>query len=66
MDFSRLNKASAKSFNDQKALIKKLMQGRTVPCPHCGQPLQLHLPGSGQPPGIRCKKGCTDIALEFD
>ncbi|EKE73758.1 hypothetical protein [Gallaecimonas xiamenensis] len=65
MDFSGLNKKTAKSFNDQKALIKKVMSGRPMACPQCGKPLVLHPPGSAQP-GIRCAKGCTDIALEFD
>nr|WP_115719833.1 hypothetical protein [Gallaecimonas mangrovi] len=65
MDFSGLNKKTAKSFNDQKALIKKVMAGRSVPCPVCKGPLTLHPPGSSKP-GIRCAKGCTDIGLEFE
>ena len=65
MDFSALNKSSAKSFNDQKATIKKLMQGRAVACPICKQSIHLFLPHQSATPGARCDKGCTDIALDF-
>ncbi len=65
MDFHKLNKLTAKSFNDQKAIIKKVMQGKKVLCRDCGQPLRLVLPGGQEAPGIRCPKGCTDIELDF-
>ncbi len=67
--FADLKKKSAKSFNHQKALIKKLMAGRAIKCEHCNQPLMLVLPGkvdhSQEVTGIRCEQGCTDIALDF-
>jgi len=63
--FSELKKNSAKSFNDQKALIKKIMSGRDIQCEICGQPLFLNLPESSVKPGIYCKNKCTDINLDF-
>ena len=44
MDFSNLNKQSANSFHKQKNLLKKLMQGQLVNCPHCKQTIKLYLP----------------------
>ncbi|WP_025822649.1 hypothetical protein [Shewanella marina] len=70
IDFSTLNKSTAKSFNDQKNLIKRLFKGQTVACEQCKQPLQLTLPANknqlDNQHGIKCKKGCTDIQLEVD
>jgi len=65
VDFSKLNKSSAKSFNEQKATIKKLMQGREIKCAQCQQAIVLYLPEQSANPGARCAKGCTDIALDF-
>lgn len=64
MDFSALGKKSSQSFHQQKALIKKVLAGQQMPCPVCKQSLRVFPPGSDQP-GIRCPKGCTDIALDF-
>ena len=72
VDFSKLNKLTAKSFNDQKAIIKKVMQGREVKCKVCHKVLTLvpptrskssekNLPQSG----IYCPNGCTDIELDM-
>ncbi|MEJ6475999.1 hypothetical protein PQI63_16965 [Pseudoalteromonas piscicida] len=66
MDFSQLNKKSSKSFNDQKALIKKLSQGRVVNCTSCQQPITLTLnPESHNRAIARCQKGCTLIELDL-
>jgi len=65
MDFSNLNKQSANSFHKQKNLLKKLMQGQLVNCPHCKQTIKLYLPEDNVKPGARCAKGCTDIDLDF-
>ncbi|GIU19175.1 hypothetical protein TUM4644_06570 [Shewanella colwelliana] len=69
LDFSAINKTTAKSFNDQKNLIKRLFKGNTVMCEACHQPLHLVVPTekaqTGQY-GVFCKKGCTDIQLEMD
>ncbi|ATD08052.1 hypothetical protein SIO17_13460 [Pseudoalteromonas piscicida] len=66
MDFSQLNKKSAKSFNDQKALIKKLSQGRVVNCPSCQQPIALSLSQSTSNRAVaQCKQGCTFIELDL-
>lgn len=62
--FKTLGKLSAKSFNDQKALIKKVLSGRTVICKHCQQTLFFIEPNEDQPAVIRCQKGCTDIQLD--
>jgi len=63
--FSELKKNSAKSFNNQKTLIKKVMSGRLIKCETCGQQLKLVLPEQSDKPGIFCQKGCTDISLDF-
>ncbi|TWX67237.1 hypothetical protein ESZ36_13075 [Colwellia demingiae] len=63
--FAALQKASKESFFEQKKLLKQVMSGRTVPCSICKQPLKLYTPEEGVLTGIRCAKGCTDIALDF-
>jgi len=63
--FAALKKSSAASFNDQKALIKKVMAGRKVNCKTCNSELFIVLPEKSDTPGIYCKKGCTDISLDF-
>lgn len=68
IDFSKfeaLKKKSGKSFNEQKALIKKIMQGREVFCEQCNKALLLTLPEDKGVSGIRCAKGCTDIELDM-
>ncbi|NRA83033.1 MAG: hypothetical protein HRU22_04415 [Gammaproteobacteria bacterium] len=68
LDFSAINKSSAQSFHSHKNIIKKIGRGETVLCSTCQQPLTLITAQKGQPnliPGIRCKKGCTNIELEF-
>ncbi|MCW8832997.1 MAG: hypothetical protein OQK09_05175 [Colwellia sp.] len=64
--FSALQKKSKNSFANQRQLMKKVMAGQTVLCPACQQPLRLQTPEQGtENSGIRCKKGCTDIQLDF-
>lgn len=67
--FKALGKQSAKSFNDQKALIKKVLAGRTMTCEHCKQVIEFIDKKSKkeqvEPAVIRCKKGCTDIELDI-
>lgn len=77
--FSELQKQSKNSFANQKQLMKKVMAGQTVLCSTCQQPLCLLTPKQGntssnasgkssensESSGIRCKKGCTDIQLDF-
>ncbi|MEW6998315.1 hypothetical protein AADZ86_11470 [Colwelliaceae bacterium BS250] len=65
VDFSTLNKITAKSFNDQKATIKKVMQGRDIKCKVCHLSLALVTPQQSDKPGIFCPKGCTDIELDI-
>lgn len=65
VDFSALNKLTAKSFNDQKALIKKVMAGRIIMCTTCNKPLEVRLPSASDNPGVFCQKGCTNIELDF-
>lgn len=67
LNFSTLNKATAKSFHEQRNVIKNVCRGKTVLCPVCQQPLKLLVPGKKQldkPSGIRCDKGCTTIELD--
>jgi len=63
--FASLEKSSASSFQKQKAMIKKLLLGKKVNCPQCGQPLTVFTPDGQQAPGVRCNKGCTNISLDF-
>ena len=63
--FEQLKKSSARSFNDQKALIKKVMAGRQMKCETCGTAIRLVLPEDKGIAGIYCEKGCTDVALDF-
>ncbi|WOH39309.1 hypothetical protein RI844_08805 [Thalassotalea fonticola] len=72
VDFSKLNKLTAKSFNDQKAIIKKVMLGRQVKCKVCQQTLILIPPSNNKSEnknpnqsGIFCPNGCTDIELDM-
>ena len=63
--FSALQKASKDSFFEQKKLVKQVMLGKSVLCARCKQPLKLYTPEQDELTGIRCVKGCTDIALDF-
>lgn len=65
MDFSAINKTTAKSFNEQRNLIKRIGKGATVLCVNCQQPLTLSVSSDGQP-GVSCQKGCTEIGLEIE
>lgn len=64
MDFSNINKSSAKSFHVHKNIIKRLGKGDTVLCEECKTPLKLDVSEDGEN-GICCKNGCTLIALEL-
>jgi len=63
--FDELKKSSAKSFNQQKAMIKKVMAGRVVHCDTCGGVIKLVTPETSDNPGLFCAKGCTSIVLDF-
>jgi hypothetical protein len=64
--FDELKKTSAKSFNAQKALIKKVTAGRVIQCDTCGTQIKLVLPEQSESPGLYCDKGCTNITLDFE
>lgn len=63
--FSSLQKASKASFFEQKRMLKQITSGKTVLCKSCKQPLRFYTPEAGEATGIRCDKGCTNIALDF-
>jgi len=68
LDFSAINQSSTLSFKAQRNLIKKLGQGKRIPCDHCQQPLTLTALTAADAvdkTGVRCAIGCTNIALEF-
>ncbi|WP_440054319.1 hypothetical protein ACSLBF_15870 [Pseudoalteromonas sp. T1lg65] len=66
MDFSAVNKQSAKSFNEQKALIKKLSRGQSVLCKTCQSEIRVSLDHDNPNRAIaRCVKGCTHIELDL-
>ncbi|WP_371188336.1 hypothetical protein [Thalassotalea maritima] len=69
IDVSKLksfNKLTAKSYNDQKALIKKVLMGRVMNCQGCKQVIKFHEKQANNPAKIACTKGCTDIELDID
>ena len=63
--FSELQKHSKASFNNHKKMVKQMMAGKVVRCELCRQPLTLYTPEKNEYSGIRCDKGCTDVALDF-
>jgi hypothetical protein len=68
--FAELQKKSKNSFANQRQLLKKVIAGKTVLCSVCKQPLSLIVANHGvslnnEISSICCKKGCTDIQLEF-
>ncbi|WP_407644829.1 hypothetical protein [Flocculibacter collagenilyticus] len=66
LDFSTINKKTADSFHQQKALIKKVLAGKKVLCPTCKQALHLLPPEKHAQAGIACPKQCTLILLEME
>ena len=74
LDFSQVNDPSAKSFNEQKNLIKRVLKGSPTQCPTCSKPLTLQLPTNSKKAlkptdkaaGIYCAPGCTDIELDME
>lgn len=65
LDFSSINKSSAKSFNEQKNTIKKIGKGGTVLCNTCQKPLTLSVSSLGET-GLSCIQGCTNVELELE
>lgn len=66
MDFSKLNKKFANNFNNQKALLKKLLQGKTVNCETCSKPLTVTLNEHKTEFLVCCTAGCTQLTLEIE
>lgn len=64
MDFSALNKNAAKSFNQQKSLIKNVLAGKDIQCPTCSGKLNVTPTETGLV--LKCKKACTDINLDAE
>jgi hypothetical protein len=63
--FETLKKSSAKSYNDQKALIKKVLSGRDIACSQCKSLIGLVISEDKLTTRLMCAKGCTDIMLEL-
>lgn len=63
--FEQLKKSSAKSFNQQKHLIKKVMLGQKIPCEQCKQTIQIIKATQQTPLKLSCDNGCTDIELDL-
>ncbi|WP_336620310.1 hypothetical protein [Pseudoalteromonas umbrosa] len=65
IDITQFNKLRARSFNEQKALLKKLAKGQTVLCQTCGQAIFLNVAvKEGEKATAQCAKGCTHIELD--
>ena len=65
LDFSKINRSSSKSFNEQKSLIKKIGKGQTVLCCVCQKPLKLTVASKSET-AVYCENGCTKINLELE
>ena len=68
MDLSALKELqqnSKRSYNDQKAIIKKVLAGRLVNCKVCHLPLTFKVANQDKPAMICCEKSCTDIELDI-
>lgn len=63
--FDQLKRQSAKSFNDQKALIKKVLSGREVKCQQCRTIILFSFAHEQKPAQLSCKNGCTNIELDI-
>jgi len=61
---SSFNKATSKSFHQQKNFIKKVLAGKVSQCPVCKQALTIHLTEASEQSTISCAKKCTDIELD--
>jgi len=61
---SAFNKAASNSFHQQKNFIKNVLAGKITLCPICQQTLSVYLTEASTSSSIRCKKQCTDIALD--
>lgn len=66
LDFSVVNKETSDSFHKQKAVIKKVLAGKTLACETCQQVLVLVPKNQEGHAYINCKKGCTNIELEVE
>lgn len=64
--FSDLSKQKAKSFNQEKSYIKKVLNGRDVNCRECHKILEKHFIHNGTQLQLKCQQGCTDILLDID
>jgi len=68
MDLSALTllqRNSKKSYNDQKALIKKVLAGKNVLCVHCKQAINFQPADDVSQGVVSCKNGCTNIRLDM-
>ncbi|ESP91826.1 MULTISPECIES: hypothetical protein [Pseudoalteromonas] len=65
IDIAQFNKLRARSFNEQRALLKKLSKGQTVLCQTCGNAISLNIAvKEGEKAVAQCAKGCTHIELD--
>ena len=65
MDFSALTQRQSKRFNNQKAMVKKVLQGKSINCPHCEQLLNARVDEEKAEIEVSCKKLCTQLTLEL-
>lgn len=66
LDFSVVNKETSDSFHKQKAVIKKVLAGKSVVCGTCQLTLVLVPTNKEGHAYINCQKGCTNIELEVE
>lgn len=64
-DFSQQNKLFAHSYNQQKALLKKVLSGKAVNCEKCRSQLTV-TQSEASTLQVTCSKGCTQLTLEID
>jgi hypothetical protein len=65
MDFSTNNALNKRAFNDQKALLKKILRGDVISCKTCGKALTINVDEKQGVISVTCKQGCCDYLLEI-
>lgn len=65
MDFSANNALNKRAFNDQKALLKKILRGDVITCNSCKKALVIKVDEKQGVISVKCKQGCCDYLLDI-
>ena len=61
MDFSGINKATARSFHAQQRLIKNVLMGKSELCSECNKPIALKMAA-----GLFLECPCAKVSIILD